>query len=433
MDSRTAFIVVATTVVANAGILMLISRDLPAILRPAINFWQVGTLLVAIGCALFAFAAPVPVVLILVNSLFLLGLFGYHRALARFYGDTPSAIHFVPVVFGVAVVFWFSVMADDFKVRVAAITIAWVWLMLECARTLRSRNGDKAMSRTVLRVMFLVMAGFTVARAAVYFTSPLPPDFNPTTGNSFVNFITPAFMAVLPVIGTTTFILMCSDRLRKQLEVVASYDHLTGLANRRTLMHTGVKMFGRAREEGIGFAVAVLDLDHFKVINDTYGHGVGDQALIYAANRLKQSARRVDLVARSGGEEFVVLLDDLDEDGALASAERIRVSVETEPFQDGAAIIPITVSAGVAVHHAGDESFDTLLRRADRALYEAKESGRNRIVSSSFAVSGAVKPVLQDLDNSDVARKPAGKAVSDVPVLRPVGLDAGSTRHGGRR
>ena len=181
-------------------------------------------------------------------------------------------------------------------------------------------------------------------------------------------------------IGTTAFVLLCSDRMRRQLEITAATDDLTGLANRRTLIAHGKARFRSHEAKRQGLAIAVLDLDAFKSINDSHGHEAGDQALVHVAECLRQAARKLDLVARSGGEEFVVIMEGLDGDEAGAAVERMRCAVEAELFRAGTVLVPITVSAGVAVALPGDKSFDDILRRADNALYQAKANGRNCVM-----------------------------------------------------
>jgi diguanylate cyclase (GGDEF)-like protein len=172
---------------------------------------------------------------------------------------------------------------------------------------------------------------------------------------------------------------MCSERIRRQWERAASTDYLTGLANRRTLADAGAQRFAQARQQDRGFGLGVIDIDHFKSINDRYGHDVGDAALKHVAAKLELACREAELPARQGGEEFVVLFDDVAGDTALAAGERLRHAVAEAPFIAGELTLPVTVSIGVAVRLPEDREFDCVLRRADAALYAAKRGGRNRV------------------------------------------------------
>ena len=163
---------------------------------------------------------------------------------------------------------------------------------------------------------------------------------------------------------------------------MALTDTLTGLYNRRYFEAHLESTVMRATTSGKDVSVLMLDIDHFKKINDTYGHAVGDQVLKEVAQRIAQGVREVDLAARIGGEEFVVVMPDSSDDVGIKVAERLRSSVATMPVpvSVSAAVeaIPVTVSVGVAVVAVG-ESGAQALRRADEALYVAKASGRNKV------------------------------------------------------
>jgi diguanylate cyclase (GGDEF)-like protein/PAS domain S-box-containing protein len=160
-------------------------------------------------------------------------------------------------------------------------------------------------------------------------------------------------------------------------------DHLTELANRRAFFEAAELEFDRAAHTPRALALIVFDADHFKHINDRYGHPAGDRVLCDLAKALRDSFRAVDTVARLGGEEFAVLLPSTGIEQALASAERLRAAVSTRLVAADGAEIAYTVSAGVAVldSEAGAGAIDLLIKRADEALYQAKAAGRNRVAA----------------------------------------------------
>jgi two-component system, cell cycle response regulator len=183
--------------------------------------------------------------------------------------------------------------------------------------------------------------------------------------------------------------------LRDALAIQALTDPLTGLVNRRQLDSRLADLFALARRHGRSLACLMVDVDHFKRVNDTYGHSAGDAVLREVANRLRAQCRGVDVVARYGGEEFTVLLPETDGPGALVAAERIRAAIEAEPvlawrsvkgpLQPGmpateAVTIPLTASLGVAALVPAMDRPEALYAAADAALYRAKESGRNRVL-----------------------------------------------------
>jgi diguanylate cyclase (GGDEF)-like protein len=168
----------------------------------------------------------------------------------------------------------------------------------------------------------------------------------------------------------------------KKIEELAHRDSLTGLFNRRHLMERlemDIARYSRQRSRGV--ALCMVDLDHFKRINDSFGHPVGDQVLVEVGNCLVKSTREIDCVARYGGEEFIVLLDGLSEDLALSTGERIRAQIGRLqiPALEGQAM---SVSIGIAYLKSG-ESPPSLIERADKALYLAKTGGRNRVIAAA--------------------------------------------------
>ncbi len=168
-------------------------------------------------------------------------------------------------------------------------------------------------------------------------------------------------------------------RANEQLALLATTDALTGIANRMKFNEALAVEFSRVRRYGFPLAVVLFDIDHFKRVNDTFGHTVGDLVLKELARRVSSCMRQEDLAARWGGEEFVVLLSHADLDKGAIVAERLRSNVAQEPFTTAGAV---TCSFGVAQFRPEDDG-KTLLERADQALYRAKENGRNRVEKES--------------------------------------------------
>ena len=171
-----------------------------------------------------------------------------------------------------------------------------------------------------------------------------------------------------------------------RLEDLANLDGLTGLANRRQLNVIAHRDFERARREMTPMAIILIDIDRFKRVNDDFGHDIGDRAICHVANICRDSKRSTDFVARIGGEEYVILLPDTSSEGALVISERIRRRVEANPLIVNGSQLYLTVSAGVAELSSGCSDFASLMKRADRLLYQAKAEGRNRVVGSSSAL-----------------------------------------------
>lgn len=168
----------------------------------------------------------------------------------------------------------------------------------------------------------------------------------------------------------------------RELAVLAQTDPLTGSLNRRTFFSLSEREIGRRRRTGCDIAVLVLDIDHFKKINDTYGHSAGDRVLAQFADQIGQTIRVQDVFARLGGEEFGLILPDASLNQAIETGERLRRIVEQTPIHTDAGPIKITVSMGAAMVKPGEASVESALQRADQALYRAKHCGRNRVVAA---------------------------------------------------
>ena len=161
---------------------------------------------------------------------------------------------------------------------------------------------------------------------------------------------------------------------------MAVTDELTGLHNRRYLDSHLKTLFERAANRHRPLSVMITDIDRFKAVNDTWGHDAGDHVLRECARRLRNNVRGIDLACRYGGEEFVIAMPDTEGDVAKKVAERIRAEIERTPFAIGGQSVQITISVGVSALNRRPDSVEALMKRADIALYEAKNGGRNRVV-----------------------------------------------------
>jgi diguanylate cyclase (GGDEF)-like protein len=196
--------------------------------------------------------------------------------------------------------------------------------------------------------------------------------------------------------------ILANQRNLMLAETLAASDALTGLPNRRAANDTLKRMAAHAGRNISPLAAILLDLDHFKQVNDRHGHESGDKALALVGRIISSSVRGSDFAARFGGEEFLILLPDTDREGAVVVAEKIRSDIQNAAVTG---IEPIGASLGVAVMPADAVDADELLRKADRALYTAKEGGRNRV----HAHSSPVTPANQQSKNGGApARQPDG-------------------------
>jgi len=167
----------------------------------------------------------------------------------------------------------------------------------------------------------------------------------------------------------------------KQLEKLAFTDTLTGARNRRFFAETAERELHSCIDEGREFSLILLDIDHFKLVNDTYGHGIGDEVLKIIVRRTRHSLKYDTLVARYGGEEFMVMLPGVGHGNAMKIAWQIQRKIEETPFSAEDLEIAVTVSLGVASRTAGCAALQDIIKHADKALYHAKNTGRNKAVS----------------------------------------------------
>jgi diguanylate cyclase (GGDEF)-like protein len=180
----------------------------------------------------------------------------------------------------------------------------------------------------------------------------------------------------------------------------ASHDRLTGLSNRGTILDTLARELQRSRPACGRLGVAVVDIDHFKRVNDTHGHTAGDQVLREAAERMTGVLRSVDAIGRYGGEEFLVVLPDCDEQTLQPIGDRIRTAVCGTPMLVGDTAIDVSVSVGMAGRSTTAGDVAALIQAADRALYDAKLAGRNRV-----RVAGVAGHVAESMPQSTVAAR----------------------------
>lgn len=232
---------------------------------------------------------------------------------------------------------------------------------------------------TSLIIPLLILRAFAGLYGTTEFATPqstMAP--NPVQLALFVG------MIALNLLGTMGFILMIKERGDREIRMLAMTDALTRVLNRRAFMEQAEKQIAAALRQRLPLALLMIDIDHFKRINDQYGHPAGDTVLVKVAAVLSAQLRKQDVLARYGGEEFCALLPFTNESGAVALAEKLRHAVESSPITLGQQNISITISIGVTACDASGQAchpdFNSMLQDADRALYLAKQKGRNRTV-----------------------------------------------------
>src|SRR5690606_3394104 len=189
----------------------------------------------------------------------------------------------------------------------------------------------------------------------------------------------PAAREMLRVISHQIGVSLQNARMYQSMEERATTDGLTGLTNHRAFQERLEQLHALAERTGQKFSIILTDIDHFKSVNDTHGHPVGDAVLKRVAAIFTQRARKVDIVARYGGEEFVIVLPDTDADGAAVFANRLREEIAAQTMTSDNGSFSVTLSLGVAAYPSDGTDRHALIERADQALYYCKEHGRNRV------------------------------------------------------
>jgi diguanylate cyclase (GGDEF)-like protein len=269
-----------------------------------------------------------------------------------------------------AVQAWFTFVTPSFAMRLALSNGLGVCLFLAFANLLRQQgltSFAKALTMAVLGSMFVILLTRLLSLTL------WPPGAN-VFDHSPQQLVYLTAFSFFVVLLAVSLILLASERLHAEVAYLASHDSLTNALTRRHMNELCTIELDRSQRHGRSMALLIMDLDHFKVINDTYGHQSGDRVLMEFVAKVQRLLRRPDRLARFGGEEFVVLLPETSLSDALAVAQRIRAACAMAgPGQ------ACTVSIGVTTNHTHGDTIDALIARADKAMYQAKANGRNRV------------------------------------------------------
>jgi diguanylate cyclase (GGDEF)-like protein len=376
LDVRSVILISGILSLLMAVVLFFLRRNYPPTIL-GLREWAMAPVILFLATLLFGARGAIPNFFsILVGNLFLLsGATLLYLGSQRFLGFKPSVKLWAGVILVALVpLFWFSMVEPHYGIRIgitsglmAAMSLAHAQLVL--------RHAPRTFSTYFTATALLALALTQTLR----FRSAFDLSANDGIFDNFQPGQT-AFVAVYAfAILTTTIgmVLMATDRLRGELEHLATHDSLTGALNRRALIEAGELELARCRRNHGIMALLMIDLDHFKAINDTHGHPVGDRVLIDFVARVKALLRQPDQLGRFGGEEFVALLPETPLNEARVVAERLRAMIEAK----GEGLPPYTVSIGISVSRLDDTGVDEIIMRADAALYQAKRAGRNRVES----------------------------------------------------
>lgn len=296
--------------------------------------------------------------------------------------DWPHWQCILPVLFAVSI---FVILPyDAMRARIALGSLLYSLQVTLTLRALRTDAGSRSgrawglvfYSYAVMLPMLLIRAAAALF-GTVEFAGP-----NMSVAPNSTQLAVFVCLVALNLLGSMGFILMIKERADREMRALAMSDSLTKIFNRRALMAQAEKETAAAERNHLPLALVMIDIDHFKHINDQYGHAAGDAVLVEVARLLASQLRKQDTVGRYGGEEFCILLPATDEDGAVALAEKLRMAIAAASLPAGKTHISVTISLGITVWQTEMSPSDCgqLLEKADRALYQAKAGGRNRTV-----------------------------------------------------
>jgi diguanylate cyclase (GGDEF)-like protein len=390
LDIRSLTVVLMVVSALLSIVLFLIWRSRRT--YPGFGLWTTGNALNAVGFLLMALRGMIPDVLSVVLSNFLilsaLGLF--LEGVRWFRGVAGRRILSLSlVVFPVLLIAYFTFAINDIRVRVIIFSaFAAVISGLVAWELIRNTSSDLRFSLLFTGGLYAIYALFMVARTCFTLLSPGTENF--FTPN-LIQTLTFLLSLLLGITWTFGFVMLNSERIevdlkKAQVELhrLAATDFLTGIANHRRFSEAGEREIQRARRYGHSLAALMLDLDHFKKVNDTYGHAVGDKVLVAITAAIRKLLRDIDVFGRLGGEEFAILLPETDLAGGRTTAERLRAAIAETAIDAGTAVLKVTISIGITLLSQDDHGLDAVLKRADDAMYEAKRNGRNRVMATSL-------------------------------------------------
>ena len=372
LDPRSMIALAGFMSAVMAMVLLFMRRHYPPSIR-GVGGWAAAPLLWLLSAVLFGARGAIPdwLGLVLANQLLVLGSVTYYMGTRQFMGQPATWRTWNWVMAGTTVVFaWLTYGWPNYAVRVGFFTVVMGVLYAEQLRFMLRHGGRNFPVRLVEVTLGLHMLVLGVRLGSILAGHAGNDLMEPSLFQTL--YIGAYALTVLMLsIGA---VLMATDRLRTELEHLATYDSLTQTLNRRALLQRCEDELERAQRYGNGPAIMMVDLDNFKAVNDTRGHQHGDAVLVHFAERTRQVLRRADRLGRYGGEEFLVLLPGADAQAALGVAQRIHATLASGHPLD------CKVSIGLTSWTGPQETLDAMLSRADAALYRAKEEGRNRTV-----------------------------------------------------
>ena len=381
LDTPTMMVMVATGTLSMAIAMSVVRPER----REGLGLWALALVAHTVTYLLFLLRGQVSdwISVVLANTLLALVFALLLGAVAQFHGRTMPRLQMaLPVVATAALMALFLQSTQGRLLSSSFLLALQIALML---RALWRPDAPAQLRGALLVSVALGAQGLLLLGRGLWYATKGAPQAS-FVGNGTGQSITLLSAFVVVLLASLGFILMAKDRADAANRHLARHDELTGLANRRMLLQTLARDVARAIRARQPYALLLLDVDHFKAINDTHGHAAGDAVLQHLAGLLRQRLRAQDLAGRWGGEEFLLLLPGTDSGGGQIAAEKLRHMVAQSPCTFQGKSIAFTISIGRCTEalEPGDQP-EHLIAAADEALYAAKREGRNRVESAPLS------------------------------------------------
>lgn len=354
--------------------------------RRAVIHWAVWAALSSITWLMLSATLQSPPMLGVLTGV--LGVMALQRGICLFIGRPPRDRLHIALLAVVAAAHWLVLNPATRHLQAAVSFGVLGWLYLDIARDVYAHARGQLRFRWPALLALPVSLG-CLAYVSRAFRALLDPAsvIAEMAADSALNVRSALIFVTLVITWHSTLIALVVARLVTELRRLSRHDALTSLLNRRAMEEALDAQVQRSRRSNEPFVVMMLDLDHFKRINDQHGHAVGDLALKHVSQLLHRAMREGDTLARFGGEEFVMMMPGAALLHAEPVAERLRELLAASPLIHGAMRAPLSVSIGVAQWRGGEDDVSRLLSRADAALFQAKVQGRNRVVTAMSAAT----------------------------------------------
>jgi len=370
LDPRTIYLLAGLMGALMSVVLFFLRRNFPPTIK-GLTEWTAAPAIIFVAILLLGARSAIPdfFSMVVANLVLLCGLALFYFGSQRFFGVPRSIRLWSGLILASApVLLWYTHVEPQYGIRLLVVSALLTALSASHARLLL-RRGPAGVATYLTAAALLLQAGTQALRFVSALDMPADATLFNLSPLQTAYITTYTFSMLMVTIGV---VLMATDKLRAEFEHLASHDSLTGALTRRALIDACERELERCQRKNHVMSLLMMDLDHFKSVNDSYGHLAGDHVLVEFVGHVTAVLRRPDRFGRFGGEEFIALLPETSLEDARIVAERIRARIANAGVQPWC-----TVSIGAATSGADDATVDALLARADAALYQAKAAGRN--------------------------------------------------------